>query len=615
MSIYCFGEDDDKKQNNSKKKRVSYNKNKESEYYKHKDNGGKNHDNSEIIKKLNEIKLDTDNIKILEYRQYDEEIDYGNIEYKLKLNNISEKRIEKLTTQMQFRLTEGNGECFYQIGVEDNGNPIGISKDELEDSIKVLCFITQKIGAQMTILNYRDGINGLIGEILIIKEEKIKSKLEIKIGLIGEEQCGKSSLVGVLVTDKLDNGSGLASKNVFRHKHEVICGKTSSFTHQILGLDEKGKMTNQSFFGKLSWPEIVDKSAKVINFYDLGGSEKALKLSIKALSPNYLDYLSIVISASSGITNNTLIFLKMAFAMDLPVIIIVTKIDLLAEEDETSFFNNLNYYIKAQKCNRNALRVKTEEDIVLFSRMLKENIVPIFMVSNKSGIGLGLFTNFLNLLPTNLPEEKNSEIQFDIHSIINKDNKTILAGIVSQGTIDKNRVLFIGPDNKNIFNKVTVKSIHCKKIDVKKAFKGQYCTLEVDIKESEVRKGMVIVDSDLSGQSCKSFIAELWNLSSKEVKVIENKTQFVISSGHIRQEAIVKSIQKNEDKEKSKEESIINDKLESKDEAEGVFMKLEEPVTMQIDFRFNCELLKEGSHLVIMDSNIKCFGVVKKILL
>ena len=43
-------------------------------------------------------------------------------------------RIEELTTQMKFRIEEGNGECYYEIGVEDNGNPLGISKEELENA-------------------------------------------------------------------------------------------------------------------------------------------------------------------------------------------------------------------------------------------------------------------------------------------------------------------------------------------------------------------------------------------------------------------------------------------------------------------------------------------------
>lgn len=243
--INCFGEDDDKFSNMKKKVICSYNEEKAKEYNKYKpENGGKKtkteskhaklqKESKLLSEKISNIKLDTEKVKVLEYKEFSEEIDYGNIEYKLKLNNINEKRLEKLTTQMNFRLTEGNGECFYEIGVEDNGNPRGITKEDLEDSLKVLLLITQKLGAEMIIMNYRDGKCGLIGEIMITKEEKIKTKVEVKIGLLGEEQSGKSTLVGVLVNDVNDNGNGLASKNVFRHKHEVICGKTSSFTHQV----------------------------------------------------------------------------------------------------------------------------------------------------------------------------------------------------------------------------------------------------------------------------------------------------------------------------------------------------------------------------------------------
>ena len=47
----------------------------------------------------------------------------GNIEYKLKLVDKSEDRIEQLATQMRWRCsTEGNGECIYNLGVEDDGS-------------------------------------------------------------------------------------------------------------------------------------------------------------------------------------------------------------------------------------------------------------------------------------------------------------------------------------------------------------------------------------------------------------------------------------------------------------------------------------------------------------
>lgn len=95
--------------------------------------------------------------------------------------------------------------------------------------------------------------------------------------------------VGCLISDKKDNGHGLTRANVFRHKHEIICGKTSSISHQVLktfnifkivGFDEKGKMANHSSFGRLSWAQIIERSVKILNFYDMGGSESSLKTTV-----------------------------------------------------------------------------------------------------------------------------------------------------------------------------------------------------------------------------------------------------------------------------------------------------------------------------------------------
>lgn len=39
-------------------------------------------------------------------------------------------KVRSRTTQMAFRLTEGKGEAFYEIGVCDDGELIGIEYDE-----------------------------------------------------------------------------------------------------------------------------------------------------------------------------------------------------------------------------------------------------------------------------------------------------------------------------------------------------------------------------------------------------------------------------------------------------------------------------------------------------
>ena len=70
--------------------------------------------------------------------QLPKEIESGNIEYKLKIIPINKIRLIKLSTQLKWRCTEGRGLVIYFLGTEDNGNIVGITADELDQSIKHL---------------------------------------------------------------------------------------------------------------------------------------------------------------------------------------------------------------------------------------------------------------------------------------------------------------------------------------------------------------------------------------------------------------------------------------------------------------------------------------------
>lgn len=58
---------------------------------------------------------------------------------------------------------------------------------------------------------------------------------------MGNVDAGKSTLLGVLTHGELDNGRGHARLKLFRHKHEIESGRTSSVGNDILGFDSKGK--------------------------------------------------------------------------------------------------------------------------------------------------------------------------------------------------------------------------------------------------------------------------------------------------------------------------------------------------------------------------------------
>ena len=46
--------------------------------------------------------------------------------------------------------------------------------------------------------------------------------------MTGNVDAGKSTLVGVLTHGVLDDGRGVARQKLFRHKHEIETGRTSS---------------------------------------------------------------------------------------------------------------------------------------------------------------------------------------------------------------------------------------------------------------------------------------------------------------------------------------------------------------------------------------------------
>ena len=671
----CFGPDDDDSEKfeikGKKERKISYNPNAKSRKKREKkkfnidkgynSEGTKNKKKSPII--TNEKKLSIDYTKYkLEKKKYDIEYDYGNVEYKLKLCDVDINRIEELTTQMKFRLEEGGGECYYEIGVEDNGNPLGISKEELEISVNVINTIANNLNSNVKISKLIQGQCGLIAELYIKKEEEVlRDKLEIKIGLLGEEGSGKSTIIGVLVSNLLDNGKGLARTNVFRHKHEIFSGKTSSISHQILGFDENGELTNYNSLEKPSWSQIVHKSYKIINFYDMAGTKGNFKkTTTSTLSNDYLDYLLLVISSVDGITNRTIEFLNFAFNMKLPIITVFTKIDLINDKQIKDLIALYKSTVMKLKIGLIPIIMKNNDDIVLFSRNIQEkNIMLTFLVSNLKWDGLNLFKSFLSTLPVNnkledeLKQIEMEKMEFDIHEIISDNNKIILIGIVSKGKVKSKTKCYLGPDQEGNFKIVEIDNIHCKKIDVAYTYKGQYCSIVIknqnNILKEEIKKGMVLLDINSRPVSSKIFEIELWTIDGNR-RVIKSTYQPVLNIKHIRQGVKIKKFNDifsfyNNPSEENELEILLKDNKINLKNVKGEIEKIQNKkkdfkkrlngfkekymigqeendefiissttkTRLIVEFMFNPEYINVGGNVIINDQSLKAFGIITKI--
>lgn len=84
-----------------------------------------------------------------------------------------------------------------------------------------------------------------------------------RVAVVGNVDAGKSTLLGVLTHGELDNGRGMARLKLFRHKHEMESGRTSSVGNDILGFDASGSVVNKPEHGHLDWIKICEEAAKV----------------------------------------------------------------------------------------------------------------------------------------------------------------------------------------------------------------------------------------------------------------------------------------------------------------------------------------------------------------
>ena len=75
---------------------------------------------------------------------------YGNVEYKVELNNIDESKINRYATQLKFRIIEGKGKAMYLIGVKDDGDIVGVQNKLIPEYSKIMKNIASKVESEIT---------------------------------------------------------------------------------------------------------------------------------------------------------------------------------------------------------------------------------------------------------------------------------------------------------------------------------------------------------------------------------------------------------------------------------------------------------------------------------
>ena len=128
----------------------------------------------EIFKKL-DFNLTKKN-KLFLFPKQLKEVEVGNREYKINLDYsdkssfIQNNILNKKATQMNFRLIEGGGKAIYFIGLNDNGESVGI---DLKKLIKSLFFFTKIVylsKSKFSKIRIYKGSEGYISTIRVSKQ-------------------------------------------------------------------------------------------------------------------------------------------------------------------------------------------------------------------------------------------------------------------------------------------------------------------------------------------------------------------------------------------------------------------------------------------------------------
>ncbi|XP_077979882.1 GTP-binding protein 1-like [Glandiceps talaboti] len=512
------------------------------------------------------------------------------ISLKCLLVNPDEASYEFLVSQLQRRLEDGQGETIYVVG-EGDGAKSGLSKEEIEASVATLKMMAAQLDADMVLLRERTLQEGIVAEYLVRKKADEQDFYEVRVAVVGNVDAGKSTLLGVLTHGELDNGRGFARQKLFRHKHEMESGRTSSVGNDILGFDSTGQVVNKTDYhgGGIDWTKICQASSKVITFIDLAGHEKYLKTTVFGMTGHAPDFSMLMIGSNAGIVGMTKEHLGLALALSVPVFVVVTKIDMCPPNVLQETLKLLQRILKSPGCRKIPVLVNNTDDVVVTAtNFSSERVCPIFQISNVTGENMDLLKMFLNLLSTRMKSAENEPAEFQIDDTYSVPGVgTVVSGTTLKGVIRLNDTLLLGPDALGQFMAIAVKSIHRKRLPVKMVKGGQTASFSLKkIKRSQIRKGMVMVSPAVQPKACWEFEGEI--LVLHHPTTISPRYQAMVHCGSIRQTATITSMSK--------------DHLRTGDKA-------------QVHFRFikNPEYIKPDTRMVFREGRTKAVGSIHKI--
>jgi GTPase len=138
---------------------------------------------------------------------------------------------------------------------------------------------------------------------------------------------------------------------------------------------------------------------KIITFLDLCGHEKYLKTTMYGLVGMSPDYSMIVVGSNMGVARMTKEHLGITLALKIPFFIVLTKVDLCPDNIMKSNLELLQKILKSPLIKKIPIVIRDHNDLIKLNKInINNNLCPIFIVSNVTGFGIDLLTNYFSTL-------------------------------------------------------------------------------------------------------------------------------------------------------------------------------------------------------------------------
>ncbi|PHH69186.1 hypothetical protein CDD80_6959 [Ophiocordyceps camponoti-rufipedis] len=297
-----------------------------------------------------------------------------------------------------------------------------------------------------------------------------------------------------------------------------------------------------------------------------------------------------MVAANNGLIGMSKEHLGIALALNVPVLVIVTKTDICPPNILSQTMTHITKVLRSPGARKVPLLITSRQQAVhTASTLVSHAICPVFHVSNVTGQGLDLVRLFLNMLPQPPRANPDAPLEFHVNDTFSVPfTGTVVSGIVAAGVVRDGDPVLVGPDARGLFAPTVIRSIERRRIRAPAAAAGQSASLALKkIRRNDVRKGMVVLPR-LDGQPAptvhREFIAEVLILS--HATTIQPKYQAMLHVGPVSQTCAIIAIDR----------ALIR----TGDRATVAFRFLQRP-----------EFLRPGDRLLFREGHTKGLGIVK----